>query len=81
VSGIPFVAPKKVQEALLQRKKFLNEHLEKIHKKFKKDGGYQLPVHTRYVFKHPLFLIGNELKFMDEVMRKLKNKEREAKRE
>jgi len=68
VAGIPFVTPKKVKEALLQRKKFLNEHLEKIHKKFKKDGGHQLPVHARYLFKHPLYLIGNELKFIDELI-------------
>jgi DNA-binding PadR family transcriptional regulator len=68
VAGIPFVAPKKVKAALLQRKKFLNEHLEKIHKKFKKDGGLQLPVHARYLFKHPLDLIGNELKFIDELI-------------
>jgi DNA-binding PadR family transcriptional regulator len=72
VAGIPFVASKKVKEALIQRKKFLNEHLDKIHNKFKKDGGPKLPVHTRYVFRHPLYLIGNELKFMDELMRKLK---------
>jgi DNA-binding PadR family transcriptional regulator len=71
VAGIPFVAPKKVKEALVQRKKFLNEHLDKIHNKFKKDGGYQLPVHARYLFRHSLYLIGNELKFIDELMREL----------
>jgi DNA-binding PadR family transcriptional regulator len=68
VAGIPFVAPKKVKEALLQRKKFLNEHLEKIDKKFKNDGGHQLPVHARYLFKHSLYLIGNEIKFIDELI-------------
>jgi DNA-binding PadR family transcriptional regulator len=68
VAGIPFVAPQKVKEALLQRKKFLNEHLDKINNKFKKDGGHQLPVHARYLFKHSLYLIGNELKFIDELM-------------
>jgi DNA-binding PadR family transcriptional regulator len=72
VAGIPFVAPEKVQEALLQRKNYLNEHLENIDKKFKKDGGHQLPVHIRYLFKHSLYLIGNEIKFIDELMRKLK---------
>jgi DNA-binding PadR family transcriptional regulator len=68
VAGIPFVTPKKVKEALLQRKKFLNEHSDKIHNKFKKDGGLQLPVHARYLFKHSLYLIGNELKFIDELI-------------
>jgi hypothetical protein len=68
VAGIPFVAPQKVKEALVQRKKFLNEHLDKIHNQFKKDGGYQLPVHARYLFKHSLYLIGNELKFIDELI-------------
>jgi hypothetical protein len=52
----------------LQRKKFLNEHLEKIDKKFKNDGGHQLPVHARYLFKHSLYLIGNEIKFIDELI-------------
>jgi DNA-binding PadR family transcriptional regulator len=72
VAGIPFVAHQKVKEALLQRKKFLNEHLDRIHSKFREDGGHQLPVHVRYLFKHPLFLIGNELKFIEELMRNLR---------
>ena len=46
VAGIPFVASKKVKDALIQRKKLLNEHLDKIRIKFKKDGGHQLPVHA-----------------------------------
>jgi DNA-binding PadR family transcriptional regulator len=71
VAGIPLVASKKVKEALLERKKFLNEHLDKIHEKFRKDGGLQLPVHTRYVFKHPVYLIENELKFIDELIKEI----------
>ncbi len=72
VAGIPFVAPQKVKEALLKRKKFLNEHLDKIHIKFKKDGAFQLPVHAKYLFRHSFYLIENELKFIDELMGKLK---------
>jgi DNA-binding PadR family transcriptional regulator len=72
IAGIPFVAPKKVKEALLQRKELLNTHLDKIHNKFEKDGNRQLPVHARYLFKHSFYLIENELKFIDELMGKLK---------
>jgi DNA-binding PadR family transcriptional regulator len=68
VAGIPFVAPEEVKEALLQRKKFLNDHLDKIRIKFKKDGGHQLPVHARYLFEHSFYLIGNELKFIDKLI-------------
>jgi len=72
VAGIPFVAPQKVQEALSQRKKFLNKHLERIHNKFREDDGHQLPVHARYLFKHSFYLIENEVKFIDELIGKLK---------
>jgi DNA-binding PadR family transcriptional regulator len=72
VAGIPFVSHQKVKEALLQRKKFLNEHLDKIQNKFEKDGGHRLPVHATYLFKHSFYLIENELKFIDELIGKLK---------
>jgi DNA-binding PadR family transcriptional regulator len=71
VAGIPVVSSKKVIKALLERKGYLREHLKRIEKKFKMSGGDKLPVHIRYLFKHPLLLIGNELKFIDELMREL----------
>jgi DNA-binding PadR family transcriptional regulator len=71
VAGIPLVSSKKVIEALLERKGYLREHLKRIEEKFKMSGGNKLPVHTRYLFKHPLLLIENELKFIDELMREL----------
>jgi DNA-binding PadR family transcriptional regulator len=79
VAGIPFVPSKKVVEALSKRKEYLREHLDRIEKRFEMIGGRQLPVHVRYLFKHPLLLIENELKFIDELMSALikNNKEGE----
>jgi DNA-binding PadR family transcriptional regulator len=74
VAGIPFVSSKKAVEALSQRKEYLQEHLDRIEKRFEMSGGRKLPVHIRYLFKHPLLLIENELKFIDELMSALMKK-------
>ena len=78
VAGIPFVSSKEAMEALSKRKEYLREHLDRIEKRLAISGGGKLPVHIRYLFKHPLVLIENELKFIDELMSALIKNEKEG---
>lgn len=78
VAGIPFVPSEKAVEALSRRKEYLQEHFARIEKRFEMNGGKTLPVHIRYLFKHPLLLIENELKFINELMSALQENKKEG---
>jgi hypothetical protein len=70
--GIPCLPKEEVIVALQERKDFLLEAATHIVKKFKLEGGDNLPFHTKAVFKHPLFLIKNEINFTDSLISELK---------
>jgi DNA-binding PadR family transcriptional regulator len=78
VAGIPCVPSEKAIEALSQRKEYLRGHLDRIEKRFEMSGGKKLPIHIRYLFKHPLVLIENELKFIDELISALQKNKKEG---
>ncbi|MFH1288433.1 MAG: hypothetical protein ABII25_07030 [bacterium] len=73
IAGIPFVEREKVVTSLNKRKKLLLDSYKKIENKFKSDGGEKLAFHTQAVFRHPLFLIKHEIKFIDFLIKEIKN--------
>ncbi len=73
LAGIPLLPRDEVISALIKRKEFLLQAAEKIKGRFQSEGGQRLPLHTRAVFRHPLFLIGHELRFTDELINDLKS--------
>ena len=73
IAGIPLLPRDEVISALIKRKEFLLQAAEKIKGRFHSEGGQRLPLHTRAVFRHPLFLIGHELRFTDELINDLKS--------
>ena len=73
IAGIPLLPRDEVISALSKRKEFLAQAAEKIRSRFHSEGGQRLPLHTRAVFRHPLFLIGHELRFTEELINDLKS--------
>jgi len=71
-SAIPVLTSKEVIEALNKRKEFLSEAAENIKKRFESLGGENLPINVKTLFKHPLFLIRHELKFIDALIKDIK---------
>ncbi|MHC4460907.1 MAG: helix-turn-helix transcriptional regulator [Planctomycetota bacterium] len=71
-AAIDILTPKEVISALSKRKDFLLEAAKKVEKKFESLGGDKLPVNIKALFKHSLYLIKNERKFLDTLMVELK---------
>ena len=68
LAGIPFLTQDEVIAAFQKRKEFLLEAARDIIAKFQSEGGDNLPLHRRAVFKHPLFLIKHEIDFTDSLI-------------
>jgi len=71
-AAIPCVKPEEVIEALQRRKEFLSEAAEHVEKRFESLGGENLPINIKALFKHPLFLIKHELRFIDSLIKDIK---------
>ncbi|MBP2652992.1 MAG: PadR family transcriptional regulator [Firmicutes bacterium] len=54
--------------ALHSRKSMLREAAKNINSKLNFQGGKQLPFNVRTLFEHPLFLIKNEIDFIDKLL-------------
>ena len=79
-AAIDILTLKEVISALRKRKIFLLEAAKKVKKKFESLGGDNLPMNIKALFKHSLYLIKNERKFLDTLMAEIKA-EKGAKRQ
>ena len=70
-AAIDILTLKEVISALRKRKDFLSEVAKKVEKKFESLGGFNLPINIKALFKHSLYLIKNERKFLDTLMAEL----------
>jgi len=68
LAAIRFINPKDALQALEKRKSFLAGERKRINNRFLQQGGSAHPKHVQILFKHPVILIGAELKFMDEII-------------
>ncbi len=79
-AAIDILMPKKVISALKKRKEFLLEVAKKVEKKFESLGGDNLPINIKALFKHSLYLIKNERKFLDTLTAELKAEKTDKRR-
>ncbi len=70
-AAIDVLTTKEVISALKKRKEYLSEVAKKVEKKFESLGGFNLPINIKALFKHSLYLIKNERKFLDTLMAEL----------
>ena len=71
-AAIDILTLKEVISALSKRKDFLLKAAKKVEKKFESLGGFNLPINIKALFKHSLYLIKNERRFLDTLMVELK---------
>lgn len=72
IAGTPLLTSKEVIAAFNKRKDLLLEITKYIKEKFVQQGAEALPFNVRVLFRHPLFHIKHEIKFMDTLIGELK---------
>ena len=74
-SAIGVLKTVEVKGALEKRKHFLLKMSHKLNEKLKSLGGERLPINIKALFKHSLYLIKNEVKFVDNLITDLKKEQ------
>ncbi len=74
-SAIGVLKTVEVKRALEKRIQFLLKMSHKLNEKLKSLGGERLPINIKALFKHSLYLIRNEVKFVDNLITDLKKEQ------
>jgi DNA-binding PadR family transcriptional regulator len=72
LAGIPFITRSKAISAFQTRKDFLKREKKRVNIKFEEQGGKKLPLSVRKIFEHPLYLMDQEIVFIDSIIKDLK---------
>ena len=74
-SAINVLTLKQVTEALERRKDFLLQVAQRLKEKLKSLGGDRLPINIKALFRHSLYLIKSEVRFVDNLIIDLKKEQ------
>lgn len=76
LASVSYLGRKEVIKALSNRKSFLMKEKERLNSLFEKQGGNNMPVQAKFLFRHPIILIDSETSFIDEIIKSLKERKR-----
>ena len=76
IAGIHLLERELILDILEERKEMSFENIIRINKIFEEKGGEHLPIQAKALFEHPILLMKTDIKFIDNLIKTLKEVEK-----